>query len=327
MYTDMQYRKIFRAIKNGMEVNDLCDLLNLKELEMYGLVEALNIRGYDISITNANGKKIISKKNIVRTTKHIKPEIEDLNHIKICVVSDTHLCTNIQQLGLLNEVYKEAYNRKIKTFLHCGDLLDGDFTKIRPDQNYQLFKRGFDEQTMYAVEMYPYIEGAKTFFIEGSHDQTHVKNGGATPGLWISKLREDMVYLGTPEATIDLGNVKIKMQHPGGGCARSLSYKPQIAIDEMDSNDKPNIFLQGHFHKAYGGVYRNVHFWLVPSFMNQSGFMKLNNLKSIVGAYFMDIYADKKGHIEYIDVDPFIYDKNDIDENDYKNVKALKLTN
>ena len=178
--------------------------------------------------------------------------------------------------------YLSAYNRKIKTFLHCGDLLDGDFTKIRPDQNYQLFRRGFDEQTMYAVEMYPYIEGARTFFIEGSHDQTHVKNGGATPGLWISKLRDDMIYLGTPEAVIELGNVKIKMQHPGGGCARSLSYKPQIAIDEMDSNDKPNIFLQGHFHKSYGGVYRNVHFWLVPSFMNQSGFMKLNNLKSIL---------------------------------------------
>ena len=41
----------------------------------------------------------------------------------------------------------------------------------------------------------------------------------------------------------------------------------------------------------------------------------------------MDIYADNKGHIEYIDVDPFIYDKNDIDEYDYKHVKALKLTN
>ena len=68
MYTDLQYRKMFRAIKNGMEVNDLCDLLSLKELEIYGLVEALNIRGYDISISEINDKKIICKKNIVRTT-------------------------------------------------------------------------------------------------------------------------------------------------------------------------------------------------------------------------------------------------------------------
>lgn len=324
MYND-EYKRLYRLIQNGMDVLELSQKLNLSLTEVNGLIEALNIRGYNITTKNVDGKVIINKKNISKTNKTIKPEIEDLNHIKLCVVSDTHLCTTIQQLGLLNEVYKEANNRNIKIFLHCGDLLDGDFTKIRPDQNYQLFRRGFDEQTMYAVEMYPYIKGAKTYFIEGSHDQTHVKNGGATPGLWISKLRDDMVYLGTPEATVKFQNVKIKMQHPGGGCARSLSYKPQIAIDEMESNDKPNIFLQGHFHKAYGGVYRNVHFWLVPSFMNQSGFMKLNNLKSIVGAYFMDIYSNKKGMIEYIDVDPFIYDKNDIDENDYKKVKALRI--
>lgn len=326
MNTEEEYKKIFKIIKNGTEVFELCQKLNMKPLEVNGLIEALKIRGYDIEIVKQDDKLVVVKKNIVKTTtKKIKPDIENLNHIKVCIVSDTHLCTTIQQLGLLNEVYKEGHKRGIKIFLHCGDLLDGDFTKIRPDQNYQLFKRGFDEQTMYAIDMYPYIKDAKTYFIEGSHDQTHVKNGGATPGLWISKIRNDMIYMGTPEAIIELGNVKIKMQHPGGGCARSLSYKPQIAIDEMDTNDKPNIFLQGHFHKAYGGVYRNVHFWLVPSFMNQSGFMKLNNLKSIVGAYFMDIYADKKGHIEYIDVDPFIYDKNDIDENDYKHVKKLVI--
>ena len=34
--------------------------------------------------------------------------------------------------------------------------------------------------------------------------------------------------------------------------------------------------------------------------MDQSGFMKMNNIRSIVGAYFMDIYADKNGHIEYL---------------------------
>ena len=51
-------------------------------------------------------------------------------------------------------------------------------------------------------------------------------------------------------------------------------------------------------------------------------------MEDFSGAYnLLEIYADKKGHIEYIDVDPFIYDKNDIDENDYKHVKALKLTN
>ena len=73
----------------------------------------------------------------------------------------------------------------------------------------------------------------------------------------------DMVYLGTPQAKIEFNKVVFMLQHPGGGCARSLSYKPQIAIDEMETNEKPNIFLQGHFHKAYGTVYRNVHTFFI----------------------------------------------------------------
>lgn len=325
MITEEEYKKIYRIIKNGTELNTLAEELNLKKIEIRGLIEALKIRGYDIDLKIKEDKIVVYKKNIVRTTKHIKPEIENLNHVKLCLLSDTHLCTKDQQLGIVNEIYKEGYKRGVNIYLHSGDVIDGDFTKIRPDQNYQIFKRGFDEQVEYVIDNYPKVKGAKTYFIEGSHDQTHVKNGGATPGKWISKVRKDMIYMGTPEATIVIGNTKIKLQHPGGGCARSLSYKPQIAIDAMESDDKPNIFIQGHFHKAYSGMYRNVQFFLVPSTMNQSGFMKMNNLQSIIGAYFIDLYLDKKGHIEYMDTDCFLYDKNDIDENDYKHVKALKI--
>ena len=51
----------------------------------------------------------------------------------------------------------------------------------------------------------------------------------------------------------------------------------------------------------------------------------MNNLQSIIGAYFIELYLDKKGHIEYMDTDCFLYDRNDIDENDYKHAKALKI--
>lgn len=323
---DYEYcTKMFKIMKNNQKVEDICNELKLTTIEFKGLIEILSSMGYDITIQNENGIDIIKKRNIIKTSKNIKPNINNLNHLKICIVSDTHLCTTIQQLGLLNKVYKEAYKRGITTFLHCGDLLDGDFTKIRPDQNYQLFRRGFDEQVGYAIDMYPHIKGCTTYFIEGSHDQTHVKNGGATPGTWINKLRNDMVYLGTPQAKIEFNKVVFMLQHPGGGCARSLSYKPQIAIDEMETKEKPNIFLQGHFHKAYGTVYRNVHTFLVPSFMDQSGFMQMNNLKSIIGAYFFDIYSDKLGHIEYFDVEPINFDIKDIDKFDYKHVKKLTI--
>lgn len=320
-----ELNKIFKSIKSKTTLSDFSNQMGISLLESKGLIELLKVRGYDIDIISDEDEEYIIKKVAVRTNNSIKADINRLNENKLCIVSDTHLCSTVQQLGLLNKIYEEANKRGINTFIHCGDVIDGDYTKKRPDQNYQLFRRGFDEQTDYVIDMYPYIKGSTTYFIEGSHDQTHVKNGGATPGIWIDREREDMVYLGTPEYTLNIDKVKIKMQHPGGGCARSLSYKPQIAIDEMDTNDKPNMFLQGHYHKSYGCLYRNVHAFLVPSLMDQSGFMKMNNLQSICGAYFMNIYSNGKGHIEYLDVERITFDKNDIDENDYKKVKKLVI--
>ena len=51
----------------------------------------------------------------------------------------------------------------------------------------------------------------------------------------------------------------------------------------------------------------------------------MNNLKSIIGAYFFDIYSDKLGHIEYFDVEPINFDIKDIDKFDYKHVKKLTI--
>lgn len=125
---DYEYcTKMFKIMKNNQKVEDICNELKLTTIEFKGLIEILSSMGYDITIQNENGIDIIKKRNIIKTSKNIKPNINNLNHLKICIVSDTHLCTTIQQLGLLNKVYKEAYKRGITTFLHCGDLLDGDF--------------------------------------------------------------------------------------------------------------------------------------------------------------------------------------------------------
>lgn len=322
---DESLRRIFKNLKNNQSVQDIASQFDISIIEVKGLIQLLNTRGYDIELYSQNNELFIAKKNIIKTVNRVKPDIDKLNHIKLCILSDTHLGTTIQQMGLVNKVYREGYNRGITTFIHCGDVIDGDYTKVRPAQNYALFRRGFDEQAGYVVDMYPKVNGATTLFIEGSHDQTHVKNGGATPGLWITKLRPDMKYLGTPQALIDIDNVKILAQHPGGGAARSLSYKPQIAIDAMETSKKPNIFLQGHYHKAYGCLYRNVHGFLVPSLVDQSDFMAMNNIQNITGAYYFDIYADKNGDIEYFDVDPYRFTSKDMDPNDYKHVKQLVI--
>lgn len=316
--------RCYSLFKNGDRILDVAQKLEISLEEVLGMIEYYKMLGKLIKVEKIDGEQIIVKKR--KTTS--KKAILDTNGIQkksVCIISDTHLCNKKQQLTLINEVYKEAYKRGIDTILHCGDLLDGDYVRIRPHHRYEIFMHGFDEQTNYVIEMYPRVEGIVTKFIQGSHDETHVKNGGATPGLWIAKCRDDMEYLGQDNARVELNNTVYEIDHPGGGVAKSRSYKTQGAIEEMPAKNKPNIFLQGHYHKSYYMFYRNVHGFLIPSLIDQSAFMQKMKLSNIVGAYYLDVYSNNKGDVQWIDIEEQLFNKNDMNPNDYKKAKQLVI--
>ena len=220
-----------------------------------------------------------------------------------------------------------AYNRGITTVLHCGDLVDGNYLN-RPEQPRQQFLHGFDEQVGYVVDMYPKVEGITTKYILGSHDETHYKNGQATVNNWISRCRDDMIYLGQDSAAININGVKIFMDHPGGGSAQALSYKPQKRIETLESDFKPKILLIGHYHKSYSFVYRNVRGIQVPCLCGKTQFQQKQGLSNVVGAYFLNIYSDNKGNIQYFEPEEIIFRQNELwDEvgKDKNKVKKLVI--
>lgn len=176
--------------------------------------------------------------------------------------------------------------------------------------------------------MYPEIDGITTKYILGSHDETHYKNGQATINEWISRCRKDMIFLGQDTATVMENGVKIVLDHPGGGSAQSLSYKPQKRIEILESGIKPKVLLIGHYHKSYSFVYRNVRGIEVPSFCDKTQFQQKQGLLNVVGAYFLDIYSDSKGNIQYFEAEEVLFDHKDMwDEagKDYKRVKKLVI--
>ena len=324
--TEKYIDKIYAFIKNGTRFEDFIKEMNISMTEGYGLIETMKLYGKPIELNmDENGVLTFHKKKKAKTTQYTSKDKEGLIETNLCVISDTHLGTKEQQLTLINEVYKEAHRRGIKTVLHIGDVLDGDYTQVRKEQTYQLFLRGFDEQVGYVIDMYPHIDGITTYFIQGSHDETHLKNGGATAGAWIDRCRDDMIYLGQDKATFKINNLRILMDHPGGGNAKSYSYKPQQAIEGLNPGEKPNILLQGHYHKSYYMFYRNVHSLLVPCIVNQSQFMKKMNLQNIVGAYFLKIYSDEKGNIHYFEPEEHLFQTKDLVENDYLKCKKLDI--
>lgn len=321
--------KFYNLLKNGMTLKDIETKLGLSETEVMGVIELCNIYGYQIDfVADPNLGYVIKKINHKKQNKDIKPEMEDLNHIKLCIVSDTHLGNIHQQLHLLNKVYEEAYKREIDTVLHCGDLVDGDYLSIRKEQGRQCFLFGFDQQCGYVVDMYPEVNGITTKFILGSHDETHYKNGGATIEKWLPQVRKDMIFLGQDTADLEIDKVKIKMDHPGDGSAQGLSYKPQKRIDSIEPGFKPNILLIGHYHKSYYINYRNVYTLLVPSLCDKTQFQHKKIINNSMGAYFVDIYADNKGLIHYFIPEEMVFGPKDMwDEvgKDSKKVKQLKI--
>ena len=320
--------KLYRYMKNGLSIEDFMEKFHISFNELQGILELCRIYGKSIEIIKKDGT-LVFEKNMSRNIITNKPELNTKNliHTEIAVVSDTHFGNIHQQLHLLNKIYKESYNRGITTVLHCGDVVDGNYLN-RPEQPRQQFLHGFDEQAGYVVDMYPKVSGITTKYILGSHDETHYKNGQATINSWVSRCRKDMIYLGQDNASLEINGVKIFMDHPGGGSAQSVSYKPQKRIEILESDYKPKILLIGHYHKSYSFVYRNVRGIEVPCFCDKTQFQQKQGLSNAVGAYFLNIYSDNKGNIQYFEPEEILFRPNDMwDEagKDKNKVKQLVI--
>ena len=316
--------KLYKYMRHGSSVEDFMLRFHIKSTELQGILELCRIYGKNIDIVEKNGT-IVFEKSQTRTFITTKPDLtqEKLTLTEICVVSDTHLGNIHQQLHLLNQIYQEAHNRGIKIVLHCGDLVDGNYTN-RPEQPRQQFLHGFDEQAGYVVDMYPKVEGITTKYILGSHDETHYKNGQATVSNWVSRCRDDMDYLGQDSAAITINGVKIFMDHPGGGSAQALSYKPQKRIEILESDFKPKILLIGHYHKSYSFVYRNVRGIEVPCLCDKTQFQQKQGLSNAVGAYFLTIYSDSKGNIQYFEPEEILFRPNEMWDEAGKDKNKIK---
>ena len=302
--------KSFNYVKNGMSIDAYMEKFHIGYKELQGLLYIWDMCGKDVEIVR-NGNEMVFKKNIRKIVSNNKANFNDLNCSEILVLSDTHFGNIHNQLHLVNELYQEAYNRGITEVLHVGDLTDGNYPN-REENHRQQFLHGFDDQVGYVVDMYPQVEGMTTYYILGSHDETHYKNGRATVDYWLDKCRSDMKFLGQDIGEIKLNNVKFLLDHPGGGSAQALSYKAQKRIEILESHNKPKILLIGHYHKSYAFSYRNVQCIQVPSLCSKTQFQQKQGLINTVGAYFLKIYADKNGNIQYFEPEEILYSNKDI---------------
>ena len=316
--------KVYDYAKNGMSIDAFMAKFHISYKVLQGLLYIWKMYGKQIELVQNEGE-IVFKKNTPKKFSYSKKGVEELTCTEILVVSDTHFGNIHNQVHLLNDLYQEAYNRGITTALHIGDLTDGNYPN-RQENPRQQFLHGFDQQVGYVVDMYPKIDGLTTYYILGSHDETHYKNGQSTVDFWVDKCRKDMKCLGQDTGEITINKVKYLLDHPGGGSAQSLSYKPQKRIEILESSNKPKVLLIGHYHKSYAFAYRNVECMQIPALCTKTQFQQKQGLVNTVGGYFLKVYSDSKGNIQYFEPEEIIYQSKDFwDEAGKDKHKVRKL--
>ena len=135
-----------------------------------------------------------------------------------------------------------------------------------------------------------------------------------------------MHFLGQDTGAIDINGVKFVLDHPGGGSSQALSYKPQKRIEILESHTKPKVLLIGHYHKSYHFVYRNIQCIEVPALCAKTQFQQKQGLINSVGGYFLKVYSDKKGNIQYFEPEEIVYGQKDFwDEAGKDKGKVKKL--
>lgn len=312
---------IYKSLKKEEKFIDLKNRLSINDNELYGIIEVLNQYGREIEIIDINGELIV-RKNISRK-KHpdIKPPKEELTKKEFLVVSDTHYGSIYSQPSMVNTAVYEAYNRGITDIFHIGDICDGDYSRVRPIHVHEVFLYGATGQLEYTLKTLPKYPGMNWHIITGSHDQTHKFNYGLDFGEELAKRRNDIEYLGQDIGYYYYDNCKIELFHPGGGASRILSSVSQNGIDQIPSKTKPNLQLRGHYHKVYYMLYRNVHTILCPCNVDQSSFMLKKEIPNLMGDYFITIWYDNLGNIQYIETEPIIFTEKDVIKNDWENPK------
>lgn len=262
--------------------------LDLKEHEVYGLVELLKQQGYLFDIVD---DKIVKIKPIKENEVYQVPS--NLEHLKLLLISDTHLSSKYDRPDILRYLYQEAEDRGVNYVLHSGDLTEG--VSNRPQQQYELKENSYTGQRDYVIDKYPKSD-IPTYMIAGNHDLWWVQRCGADIVKDICLHRPDLTYLGSDCEDLKIGKLRIRLYHGKGGGAYAKSYKLQKYLDSIPSEELPHILQTGHTHQAFYMKQGKTHCFQTSCLQDLTPFersMGFNNDKSV---WWVDVDMDNKGN-------------------------------
>lgn len=286
--------KLVYLIRKKKTLAQVCEELELKDYEVIGLTKMLHEQGYLVDY--AGGELIKLNTPPKQDDIYLVQEPED--YIKLCLISDTHLCSKYDRLDILNYIYDKADKKGIKYILHSGDFTDGKST--RPEHVYELKEHSLEGQVDYCVEKYPHSDSITTYAISGNHDDWWYKSTGSEIVKMIADKRDDIVYLGPDCADMKIGKLKIRLYHGKSGQAYAKSYKLQKYLDSIPVNERPSILQTGHIHQAFYMKQDDTHCFQTSCLEDSTPYTKAMGLSNDKSIWWVEAGVDKQGHIQEI---------------------------
>lgn len=279
--------KEYLTKKKKPYVKQITEDLQLQEYEVYGLVEMLKNEGYLYDIFDG---KITKTKPIKESGTYKLPN--NLDHLKLLLISDTHLASKYDRLDILRYLYDEAERKGINYVLHSGDLTEG--LSGRPQQLYELKETSYTGQRDYVIEKYPKGD-IPTYLIAGNHDMWWIRQCGADICKDISNNRDDLIYLGSDCENLKIGKLKIRLYHGSGGSAYAKSYKLQKYLDSIPSEERPHILQTGHIHQSFYMKQGNTHCFQTSCLQDLTPYERSKGFSSDKSCWWVDVYMDSNG--------------------------------
>jgi len=281
--------QILTRIKNKCSIKYLFDTISKPDDEVLAEISRMELEGYMIDKWSENGEgflKLVKEKYL---NNHKEINLETTKTFSIAVVGDTHFGHVQSRVNEFKSFIEFAYNKGVRDVIHTGDFVEGHYMSIRPTSIKELVAVGFDEQLEYANSVMPKLEGLHYYGISGNHDATFDRQSFANPVKMLSRIRDDISYLGHNFGRISLNdNVDIAIVHPNDkGVAQNYGLKIHQYIDKAEKDKQARVVLMGHYHKHSHVHYKGIDGFITPSFVGQSNFMKDNNLPSVVGGMIL----------------------------------------
>jgi predicted phosphodiesterase len=279
--------KQYLSKKKKPYVSQITRDLEIEEYQLYGLIEMLKQQGYVFEIQDG---KIIKNKPIKENEVYQIPN--NLEHLKLLLISDTHLASKYDRLDILRYLYDKADTEGVNYILHSGDVTEG--LSGRPQQIHELKETSYTGQRDYAIEKYPKSD-IPTYMIAGNHDLWWIRQCGADIVQDICNNREDLHYLGSDCEDLKIGKLRIRMFHGKGGSSYAKSYKLQKYLDSIPAEELPHILQTGHIHQAFYMKQGKTHCFQTSCLQDQTPFCRSQGLSNDKSCWWVDVYMNDRG--------------------------------